>query len=177
MSNSTRSASIYGLFDLSDPYRRVRYVGQTSQTIHQRLSDHLAVARKRPDSRDRDFPVYTEWLCSLNPRDVGVLLLDTCSHEDRYVRESYWIEALRTLETGFNVSNGCGMSAEHRLAWIASAHSPAARAKQDAARYGRVMSDATIAKIRATASGGHVRWHVNRNLVSPDCEYCCAKAS
>lgn len=103
MNNSTRSASIYGLFDLSDPHRRVRYVGQTSKTLSERLADHLRSAHRT--GKKREYPVYRDWLSCVPAKDVGILLLDTCDHDRRLEVEDSWIAMLRTSidDGGFNL--------------------------------------------------------------------------
>jgi len=88
---------IYGLADPRDHV--VRYVGETSRTLAQRLSEH----EFKPSNKN-----VSEWLKSLRAQGVSpeAIVLETCPRSRWQEREIYWIAKLRNEHSLMNVAKG-----------------------------------------------------------------------
>lgn len=81
---------IYAIFDPREP-EVFRYVGATKHTIKARLSEHLCLAKRHPDSPFR------EWMNDLMLKGVrpGIKLLETCFGEKVIEAEKFYIGLFR----------------------------------------------------------------------------------
>lgn len=107
---------VYGLSLKSDPSGTIRYVGQTSRPLRDRLRDHMNAHQKKVSSR---YPV-SRWVHK-HGSDVEIRLLEKCeTSEDLNKREIHWIEFLGTHVSrglsGLNLSTGGGGNRGHRYA-------------------------------------------------------------
>lgn len=86
------------VYILIDPHtNRIRYVGKTSQTLKQRLSNHLAPARLKKNSPKN------VWLRSLKAKPI-IAVLEECEKKDAEAAEIMWIRLLKLA--GNNLTNG-----------------------------------------------------------------------
>jgi hypothetical protein len=98
---------VYGLYSLSDPNKRIRYVGQTAFGASTRLRYHLKAHTKKVAGR---YPV-TQWVKKHGAEDVGIVVLESFEDDARLdAAEVRWIEELGTHVSrgGLNVTLGGG---------------------------------------------------------------------
>lgn len=192
MSDLTRHATIYGLFDLNDLERRIVYVGQTTRRLSDRLNSHRSSCRKGVR-----FPVYADWMRRVDPANVGVLELEVCDYTDRLVREQSWIERLGTRldQTGYNADDplagpraaayynppGSASRVAQANTLRATLATSAAKEKTSAATAANWQKPEYRAKLlvgvekrasRGGQVGNHRRYHLARGVVSDHCKIC-----
>jgi len=86
------------IYVLIDPTtNQIRYVGKTSQTLKQRLNNHLAPARLKKDSAKN------VWLRSLKVRPM-IVVLEVCEKKNAEAAEIFWIRLLKMV--GNDLTNG-----------------------------------------------------------------------
>lgn len=90
---------IYGLICKCHPQRGIRYVGQTSRDISQRMHEH-----RRDCKSGRRLPLYS-WMRKHGPENITYEILEDvsdCLNE----REIYWIAKMDTKAHGLNMTSG-----------------------------------------------------------------------
>lgn len=177
---------VYGIKLIGDD-QPIRYVGQTS-SIKKRIYQHLYRAKL-----DSAHPLY-RWL-KKHHSQVEFVILEQCSQLTIDTAEIFWIDFLNThiSKNGYNLSIG-GESTARGATWNLT---PETRQKQSQAARSRTdewrqqvsqhrkdyfSSSDNIEKHRIacvphnTSDKGqyanHIRWHVDRGLVSPKCAIC-----
>lgn len=90
------TVNVYGL---AGPDGVIKYVGQTVRDLKTRLRSHAFYARRG------DAAPVAAWIRDLGQDNVTPVLLEVCTHADRYDRERHWVNAHRTsvAEGGCNV--------------------------------------------------------------------------
>lgn len=170
--NPDRAVRVYGLLDARDPEQRIRYVGQTSTRVSDRLNRHRYAARK-PDGRG----LVTAWMREIGPEYVVAIELEVCTWTDRHEREAWWIDEKRTLvelnEGGLNDSHGSRMSARDSARRAKVWSSPDERQRRiDSARK-TLLSPKVNERVRAgNLAANHSRWHVTRGVRKDGCVHC-----
>ena len=89
------------IYTLSDPVSgEIKYVGQTSKTLSERMKTHLSDAKYKKANKRID------WINSLLKKDLKPIIdiIDEVVEEDWVFWEMYWIEQLKVW--GFNLKNG-----------------------------------------------------------------------
>jgi hypothetical protein len=142
-------ARVYGLAAADS---KINYVGQTTRQLQERLAQHkrAAVAGKSTD------PVH-EWMRAVGPQEVKIILLEECPAEDRYRREDHWISALGTVKTGTNRRTTYGSRGKTTVPPPTKGRMSAQERKNIAVGVQRTS---------------HLRRHVARGYVSPECPLC-----
>lgn len=79
------------------------YVGQTFRNVGQRFDEHLRMSRK--DKIGYRSLLYAA-IKKYGKENFTVETLEECEDDKLNEREIYWIETLRTCETGYNISLG-----------------------------------------------------------------------
>ena len=94
-----RKHVIYGLYDPTDPRKKVRYVGYTHFTPEQRIIDHVSTARRKTDTHKQ------KWIRKLLRNNVvpAYMVLEVTTAKDWKARERYWIAAF--LARGNKLTN------------------------------------------------------------------------
>jgi hypothetical protein len=176
---------IYGLYHADNP-SRILYVGETRKTLKYRMAGHWAAARSG-DHR----PLYA-WMRQQARELVMIKELETCNFTDRHSREQAWAENCETqIELGgFNerlgmvtstamarriseAKTGKPLSAAHRAAVSATLTGQPAGPVRTASlvRFYAQPENREVMRERQ-AKSLHVRWHVKRDIVKPDCALC-----
>ena len=89
------------IYTLSDPISgEIKYVGQTSKTLSERMKTHLSDAKHKKANKR------ITWINSLLKKDLKPIIdiIDEVVEEDWVFWEMYWIEQLKVW--GFNLKNG-----------------------------------------------------------------------
>lgn len=185
------------IYYLHDGDYMPRYIGQTTQPLRKRFQDHKYEAR----SGRTDSPLY-RWMrkhgdavqiCSLElftAEDLHMIDSREVFHIAQW-REYTVKPNLNLSEGGESGCRGCKWTPEQRARQSAAQSGKALaeehrariavantgrvfteshRANISAARAGRAISEAHQSKLKGT--GNHTRWHVNRNIIKPECEFC-----
>lgn len=88
---------MYKIYTLSDPSTlEIRYVGVTTRSLNERLSQHKYDAKHKPTRH------VLKWINSL-PKDPVIELLDLAEYETWELYEQYWISQLR--QWGIKLTN------------------------------------------------------------------------
>ena len=86
---------IYALIDPTT--NRIRYVGKTTQTLKQRLKNHLAASRLKKNSAKNI------WLRTFKGLPI-IVVLEECEKKEAEAVEIFWIRLLKMV--GNNLTNG-----------------------------------------------------------------------
>ena len=152
------------IYLLTNTINGKQYVGQTSVGLDERWRRHCRYARRgNPQYLCRAIRKY-------GPDAFTREILEHTTVEDVNVREIYWISELKTLEHGYNMTEG----GEGMRGWVPSEET---RAKLRAAKsgennpfYGKKLSPESIAKRTATRK---LRARMKR-IVAPEASiYVC----
>ena len=128
------------IYLLTNTVNGKQYVGQTSYGLEKRWREHCQDAR-------RGFPRYLyNAIRKYGPDAFTYEILEHTTIEDVNARETYWISELKTLEHGYNMTEGGGGV----RGWVPSEDT---RAKMSAAKTGKTFSAETRAKLRAALTG------------------------
>lgn len=100
-------ATIYGLFCVCAMCRevhpgRIRYVGQTIQSLRERIYQHRSAARV-----GKRLPVY-DWVRKHGAANIRAFVLEPNAQffDDLNAAEKYWISHLDTFKNGLNMTEG-----------------------------------------------------------------------
>lgn len=163
---SQYSGVIYGLhagdFDF-------RYVGLTIQKLSERIRNH------KKESRLGNHTAVYQWMRK-HVDSVQVCVIETFDAETINLiagREIFHIAQARAYYSeNLNLTDGGDGHTGHT-------HSEETRAKIRAARSKQVITEETKAKMSLAhlgntnlAMGPHTRWHVARNTINPNCNFC-----
>jgi hypothetical protein len=134
--------TVYGLKAVGE---RIVYVGQTTQRPLTRLARHFYHAK----TSAADSPI-ANWLRTVDPDQVLVVVLDHADVECLVEREEHWIFQLKTMVTAG------GLNTRRGNAWES----------------GRPGAADWMPAARMSATANHRRWHVARGVRHPDCSLC-----
>lgn len=84
----------YKIYCLKDPRTlEIRYIGVTTNTLGQRLSQHIH------DSKKREFTHKSKWINELRKLELkpSIDLVETCTNNNWEDREKYWISKISNL--------------------------------------------------------------------------------
>ena len=130
---------IYGLVSKDNP-DDVKYIGITSKTPSNRLSNHIYEAKKFNDKTEK-----TKWISSVN-YEIEQIILDIVNEETSVFWEQYWISQFKTwgfqLVNSNNGGGGLGKRSPEFSAWLSQ------RNKGNKYNLGKTHSDDTKLKMR-----------------------------
>jgi group I intron endonuclease len=108
---------IYALVSEEDQ-KNIKYIGVTSKTPSNRLSNHIYEAKKTPNKTDK-----TKWITSVNYK-LKQIILDIVDFETAYFWEQYWISQFKTwgfvLVNSNNGGGGLGKRSIEFSAWLSN---------------------------------------------------------
>lgn len=194
METQTQNFSIYNLSctcstECED--KGVRYIGLTTQRPTERLRQHQREAKSGATTS-----VY-RWMSKHTPENIQLTVQATAT--DRQMLDQMEIEAIADARRQqgqllLNLSVGGEGSSGYQHTDEAKAKISAARSGEKNPNFGKPLSAEYRAKISVSKtgkkfsaehltnlsaankakprSGMHVRWHVNRNIINPECEFC-----
>lgn len=164
MKSST--GAIYGLYDIRQPEKRVRYVGQTVLTNpKRRLDQHRHEARS-----GHGYLAVHRWIRKIGPENVGQVILEHfVPAEELNNRETYWIAEHRTFkdwgEGGLNLTlDGLGSIITDK----------SRKSQRDAMRLtARQRSDSNLLRNRPNSTPEEVvaeirHWYASREVIIND---------
>jgi hypothetical protein len=106
---------IYGLVSKNNP-DDIKYIGITSKTPSNRLSNHIYEAKKNNTKTEK-----TKWISSVN-YEVKQIILDVVDFETAYFWEQYWTSQFKTwgfvLTNSNNGEGGLGKRSSEFSAWL-----------------------------------------------------------
>lgn len=193
-------AGIYGLTcacENCDPYD-IRYIG-LSKDVRWRLYHHIY---KSSISKSAS----AKWIKSHGIENLRILLLESCSEEWLTKREIFWIEHYNTFHDqnphGLNLTKGGEFGvlgyahseetrrkisesqqgiprSEETRQRISTAlrgrkHTEISKAKMSASHTGVKLSEA---RVESNRRASHIRWHLNRNVINQQCDFCAISPS
>lgn len=130
---------IYGLVSKDNP-DDVKYIGITSKTPSNRLSNHIYEAKNFNDKTEK-----TKWISSVN-YEIEQIILDIVNEETSVFWEQYWISQFKTwgfqLVNSNNGGGGLGKRSPEFSAWLSQ------RNKGNKYNLGKTHSDDTKLKMR-----------------------------
>lgn len=185
----TATGIIYGLKTASS---RVLYVGKTTKSLSERLSNHVRSSRTVFDGN----PVLV-WIRDVGEAAVLIVELEHGPLDQLNVLEVSWTNTLKThvSEGGLNRIRGTQLSEADRAQRSASLRQhfqdhPESRVQRSAQLVKRFSNPANREKVRTSVAqhytkpeshvpvrrggqlGAHNRWHVNRGVTKVGCEFC-----
>ena len=84
--------NIYRLYSIVNP--SLVYIGSTSKNIQVRLSQHvIAWDSFKTGANDKKISSYD----IIESGEYGIGLIETCSLEERFIREQYWIDNIKCV--------------------------------------------------------------------------------
>jgi len=86
---------VYGLYDVADGDKRIRYVGLTRHGAQGRLATHFRSANHK---KTKNYPVYN-WIRKHGKENIRATILEDCRHDEKLLneREQHWISFYRNL--------------------------------------------------------------------------------
>lgn len=141
------------IYTLSDPISgEIKYVGQTSKTLSERMKTHLSDAKyKKVNKR-------IVWIKSLLKKDLEPIIdiVDEVCEEDWRFWEMYWIEQFKVW--GFNLKNGT-IGGDGIRGYVYTE-------KDKEKMKGRILSKETREKMSMSKKGKPSPWSVKIGLES-----------